>query len=331
MANIHLTMATNDYDHVRDIHMGIVRPDGIDLTCLTMEVEEIFHRFLFSLEWDISEISTGMSTSWISRGNAPFVLIPVFPSRVFRHSSIYIHPEGRVKKPADLKGKRVGVPEWGQTAGIYTRGWMVHEAGVALKDVSWVQSGVNDPGRQEAATLDLPEGVRLEVVTDRSLTQMLLDGDLDAIFTARAPAEFLRGNPGVVRLFPDFRKEEEAYCRKTGIFPIMHSVAIRKGVADRHPWVPMNVFKAFDAAKKRSVARMMDVTASQIALPWLFDELPRLSKTLFGGNDYWPYGMEPNRVTLEAFLLYGYEQGVFHRHLKPEDLYPESVQHFHRK
>ena len=186
MANIHLTLATNDYDHVRDITMGIVRPDGIDLTVLTMEVEEIFHRFLFSLEWDVSEISTGMSTSWISRGGAPFVLIPVFPSRVFRFSSIYIPTDGKVKKAADLRGKRIGVPEWGQTAGIYTRGWMVHEAGIPLTDVTWVQSGINDPGRQEAAKLDLPPGVKLEVVTDRSLTRMMLDGDLDAAFKANA-------------------------------------------------------------------------------------------------------------------------------------------------
>lgn len=331
MANIHLTLATNDYDHVRDITMGIVRPDGIDLTVLTMEVEEIFHRFLFSLEWDVSEISTGMSTSWISRGGAPFVLIPVFPSRVFRFSSIYIPTDGKVKKAADLRGKRIGVPEWGQTAGIYTRGWMVHEAGIPLTDVTWVQSGINDPGRQEAATLDLPPGVKLEVVTDRSLTQMMLDGDLDAAFSARVPAEVLKGNPKLARLYPNFREEEARYCRETGIFPIMHSVAIKKSVVDANPWVPMNMYKAFDEAKRRSVARMMDVTASQIAIPWLFQDVEKLRKEIFGGHEYWPYGIEPNRVTLDAFLQYGYEQGVFHKRLKPEELFHESVQHFFKK
>ena len=331
MANIHLTMATNDYDHVRDITMGIVRPDGIDLTVLTMEVEEIFHRFLFSLEWDISELSMGMSTSWISRGGAPFVLIPVFPSRVFRFSSIYVPTDGKVKRPADLRGKRIGVPEWGQTAGIYTRGWLVHQAGVRLQDVTWVQSGINDPGRQEAAKLDLPPGVKLEVVTDRSLTQMMLDGDLDAAFSARVPNEVLRGNPKLTRMFPNFREEEEKFCRETGIFPIMHAVAIKKSVVDQHPWVPMNMFKAFDEARRRGVARLTDVTASQIAVPWLVEDVARLRKLIFGSHEYWAYGIEPNRVTLDAFLQYGHEQGVFHRRLKPEDLFPESVQHFFKK
>ena len=331
MADIHLTLATNDYDHIRDITMGIVRPDGIDLTVLTMEVEEIFHRFIFSLEWDVSEISMGMSVSRISRGNAPFTLIPVFPSRVFRFSSIYVPTDGKVKKPADLRGKRIGVPEWGQTAGIYTRGWLVHQAGIPLKDVTWVQSGINDPGRQEAAILDLPEGVKLEVVTDRSLTQMMLDGDLDAAFSARVPAEFLRGNPKLARLFPDYRAQEEKFCRETGIFPIMHSVGIKKSVIDANPWVPMNMYKAFDEARKRSMARLTDMTASQIAVPWLGEEIERLRKLCFDGHEYWPYGIEPNRVTLDAFLQYGYEQGAFYKRLKPEELFPESVQHFFKK
>ena len=233
MADIPLTLAIFDYDHVRDMSTGRVKPEGIDLTVINHDVEEIFHRMMFGQEFDVSEISMGMSTSRVSQGDAPFVLLPIFPSRVFRLSSIYVRADGPIKTPADLKGKRIGVPEWGQTAGIYTRGWMVHQAGVPLKDVEWFQSGINDPGRQEAAKLDLPEGVNLTVVTDRSLTQMMFDGDLDAALSARAPRAFLDKDPRMVRLFPDYRKAEQAYFEETGIFPIMHTVAMRRDVFEK--------------------------------------------------------------------------------------------------
>lgn len=327
MADIHLTMAIYDYDHVRDLGTGRVKPEGIELTVINHDVEEIFHRMMFGMEFDVSEISLGMSTSRFSLGDAPFVYLPVFPSRVFRLSSIYVRADGPIKQPSDLKGKRIGVPEWGQTAGIYTRGWMVHQAGVKLSEVEWYQSGINDPGRQEAATLDLPEGVNLTVVTDRSLTQMMFDGDLDAAFSARAPRAFLNGDPRIVRLFPDYRKAEEAYFEETGIFPIMHTVALRRDVFEKDRWVAMNLLTAFEEAKRRSVERINNVTASQIAVPWLNHDAPLVNRSVFG-DDWWPYGIEPNRTTLEAFLQYGYEQGTIHKKLKLEDLYPEEVQHF---
>lgn len=327
MADIHLTLAIFDYDHVRDLATGRVKPEGIELTVINHDVEEIFHRFMFGQEFDVSEISMGMSTSRLSEGDAPFVLLPVFPSRVFRLSSIYILADGPIKRPADLKGKRIGVPEWGQTAGIYTRGWMVHQAGVKLSEVEWFQSGINDPGRQEAARLDLPEGVKLTPVTDRSLTQMMLDGDLDAAFSARVPAEFLKGNPRIARLFPDYRAAEQKYFEETGIFPIMHTVAMRRDVFETHRWAAMNMVTAFERAKQRSVERILNVTASQIPVPWLFWDAAEVNRNLFG-KDWWPYGIEGSRTTLEAFLQYGYEQGTLHRKLKPEDLFPEEVQHF---
>ena len=246
---------------------------------------------------------------------------------MFRLSSIYVRADGPIKTPADLKGKRIGVPEWGQTAGIYTRGWMVHQAGVPLKDVDWYQSGINDPGRQEAATLDLPEGVNLTVVTDRSLTQMMFDGDLDAAFSARAPRAFLDKDPRMVRLFPDYRKAEQAYFEETGIFPIMHTVAMRRDVFEEHRWAAMNLLTAFEEAKRRSRDRILNVTASQIGVPWLNHDAEVVNRTLFG-DDWWPYGIEGSRTTLEAFLQYGYEQGTLHKKMKPEDLFPEEVQHF---
>ncbi len=331
MTNIHLTLAINDYDHVRDLVSGEVQAGGIDLTCLTLTVEEIFYRFLHGLEWDVSELSMGMCCSAISRGDAPFVAIPVFPSRVFRLSSIYVRPDGPVKKPEDLAGKRIGVPEWGQTAGVYTRGWLMHQVGIPLGDVDWYQSGANQPGRVEAATLKLPDGVSLTPVTDRSLTEMLFDGDIEAIFSARAPVAFLAGDPKIVRLIPDFRAAEQAYFKDTGIFPIMHTVAIRRRVFEEHPWVAMNLYKAFDEARRRGVRRIMDVTASQIAVPWGFHDAAEVGRLVFGDGEYWPYGIEPNRVTLDAFLQFCFEQGVCHDRLTPEDLFPKQVLTFFKE
>jgi 4,5-dihydroxyphthalate decarboxylase len=328
MSNLHLTLATTDYDHIRDLATGAVKPKGIDLTWLMLDVEEIFHRFIFGQEWDVSEISMGMSTSRFSYGDAPFVLIPVFPSRVFRHSAFYICADGPIKKPEDLKGSRIGVPEWGQTAGIYARGWMQHEVGIPLEQIAWIQSGVNDPGRQEAAKLDLPEGLNVTPVNDRSVTQMMLDGDLDAIISARPPNEFLKGNPRVVRLFPDYRQAEEDYYRKTGIFPIMHHVGIRRSTYEKDPWVAMEMFKAFTEAKDRSFERLRNFTASQIAVPWGYHNVMELTKLFYPDGDYWAYGIEKNRTTLEAFLLYCAEQGTMTKHMKPEEIYVEECQHF---
>lgn len=326
MADLPLTMAIFDYDHVRDMSLGRVKPEGIDLTVLNFDVEEIFHRFMFGQEWHISEISMGMSTSRFSEGDAPFVYLPVFPSRVFRHSGIYVLRDGPIRTAEDLKGKRIGCPEWGQTATIYIRGWMMHDVGIKLTEVDWVQSGINDPGRQEAANLDLPEGVNLEVVTDRSLTQMMFDGDLDGAFAARPPKAFLDGDPRIVRLFPDYRKAEEDYFKRTGIFPIMHSVSLRRDVFEQNPWVAMNMITAFEQAKQRSKSRIENFTASQVPVSWLYHDALDVNKTLFG-DDFWPYGIEPNRITLEAFLQYAYEQGTLHRRLTVDELYPDEVKH----
>ena len=326
MSDLHLTMAMNHYDHVQDMATGRVKPEGIDLTVINHGPEEIFHRFLFSFEWQISEISMGMSTSRLSMGDAPFVLVPIFPSRVFRHSSVYMLKDGPVKTPDDLKGKRIGVPEWGQTAGIYTRGWMVHSAGVGLDEVTWFQSGINDPGRQEASTLNLPKGVDLTVVTDRSLMQMMFDGDLDCAFSARPPNEFLAGDPRVIQMYPEFREAEEKYFEETGIFPIMHTVAIRKDVFDANPWVAQNMMTAFEEAKELSRQRMAGFTVSHYPVPWLYHDGIEANKRLFNG-DFWPYGIDANKTTLNAFLQFAWEQGTLHKQLTTNDLFPEEVRH----
>ncbi len=324
MGNIHLTVAISNFDHVRDFVAGDVKADGIDITYLNMVHEEIFYRFLKYREWDVSEISFAKYVSLISQGDESMMAIPVFHSRAFRLSSFYVNRDGGIKKPQDLAGKKIGIPEWAQTASVYTRGYLMHQIGIPLGDIDWYQAGVNEPGRTEKVALKIPAGVRYTQVTDRSLNEMLLAGDLDAVLSARPPQHFLDGDPKIVRLFPDFLTAEEAYWKETKIFPIMHSVVIRGEVLKQYPWAAMNLFKAFEEAKRRSLQRAIDFSASRFPIPWGSEYANRAVKIF--GPDFWPYGIEPNRVTLEAFLLYAYEQGVCHRLLKPEELFPRSIQ-----
>ena len=323
MPPLPLTLAISEYDHVRDLVSGRVKPEGIELRALVLPIEEIFYRFTLHREWDLSEMSMGKYVSLRSQDDTSLTAIPVFPSRMFRHSSIYVRTDGPVKAPADLKGRRVGVPEWAQTAAIYSRGLLAHQYGLDLAGIAWVQAGVNEPGRMEKVALTLPAGVVVERPAEKTLNGMLLAGELDAVMTAHAPAAFEAGDPRIKRLFPDFMAIELAYWRETRIFPIMHCVAIQMRVLEAHPWVAMNLLTAFEAAKRRSVARAFEGTASRFPIPWSH-ERASLAAPLFG-DDYWPYGLEPNRATLTAFLSYAHEQGVCHRLLTPEELFPPEV------
>jgi 4,5-dihydroxyphthalate decarboxylase len=318
-----LTAALCDYEHVRDLAQGRVIADGIRLTCLSLPVEEIFYRFLMFQEWDVSELSMAKYVAMRAAGDERFMALPVFPSRVFRHSSLYVRTDGPVRSIGDLAGRRVGLPEWAQTAAVYSRGFLAHQFRLDLVSIDWVQAGVNDPGRKEKVELTLPPGIRLTPVPDRSLNDMLLAGEIDAVLAARPPAAFSAGDPRIRRLFEDSQKVEEAYYRDTGIFPIMHTVVIRKEVLDSHPWVAANLFKAFEEARQRSIARVLDDTVSLIPIPW-GSEYAKRGGQLFG-EDYFPYGIEANRRTLSAFLGYAHEQGVCRRLLEVEELFPPQL------
>ena len=328
MSKLRLTVAVSDYDHVRDFANGAVRAEGIDTHFLTLSIEEIFQRFIGYREWHVSELSYGKYVSLRSQGDDSLVAIPVFPSRVFRHSSLFVRSDGSVSSLEDLAGRRVGVPEWAQTAAIYTRGFLTHQVGIPLADIDWVQAGVNNAGRKERVQLNLPDGVNLTPVADRSLEEMLLAGDIDAVMTAHPPQRFEDGNGEIVQLVEDYYEAEKAYFEQTGIFPIMHAIVVRRDVVDENPWVLPNLYAAFDEAKRRSVARAFELTASRFPIPWTTHYAAQ-SAAMFDG-DYWPYGAESNRATLEPFLQYANEQGVCHRRLAIEDLYPESVLGRHR-
>lgn len=318
-----LSLAISEYDHVRDLASGAVRAQGIALNTLGFAVEEIFHRFTRYREWEVSEMSMGKYTSLVSQGETSVAAIPVFPSRVFRHSSIYVRRGGPVRAPQDLRGRKVGLPEWAQTAAVYTRGMLMHEWGVGLDEIEWVQAGVDEPGRQEKVALKLPKGVRVTARPDSSLDRLLRAGEVDAVMSAHAPPSFEEGHPEVARLFPDYRPVEEAYFRKTGIYPIMHVIALRRDVLDRFPWVATNLLEAFEEAKRRSLARAREITASRFPVPWIA-EIAERARALFG--DPMPYGIEANRTTLSAFLRFAHEQGVCHKLLAPEELFPPEVQ-----
>ena len=226
---------------------------------------------------------------------------------------------------ADLRGKRVGLPMWTQTACVYVRGYIQHQGGIALQEIDWVQSGVNDAGRKEPSKIELPSGVNVSFDNERSLTQLLLDKDIDAMLSALPPRAFLDGDTRIRRLFPNYRKVETAYFKETGIFPIMHTIAIKRDVFERNRWIAKNLMTAFAAAKQRSLARLRSMATSQIALPWGQDVTDGFHQALFPDSDYWPYGVAANRATLQTFLDYCFEQGVTARALTPEELFPEEA------
>ena len=306
-----LTLALSPYDHTRDL-----APRGIELNVLELPIEEIFYRFTRFREFEASEMSSAKTVSLLALEQPDIIALPVFVSRVFRHSAIYVGKGSGIRRPKDLEGRRVGIPEWSQTAGIYARGLLAHEYGVDLASIDWRQAGVREPGRIEKVELKLPKGVRVTAVPEKSLTEMIKTGELDAVISAReVPGE---------RLFADYRAAELDYFRKTRIFPIMHMIVMRRGVYEQDRWIAMNLFQAFQEAKQRSVARLREIGISHVPLPWLSDATRAWQEAI--GEDFWPYGVEPNRPTLEAFLQYAFEQGVCRRKLAAEELFaPETL------
>jgi 4,5-dihydroxyphthalate decarboxylase len=322
-SNVRLTMALSDYDHVRDLVSGRVPVAGVDLTCLTFEVEEIFFRFTRHREWEVSELSLAKYCALRGRDDDSVVAIPVFPSRSFRHAALYVRPDGPVDDPGALRGGRIGIPEWTITAVVWGRGVLAEEHGVALTDVEWVQGGTNEPGRIETLAVEVPDGVRVRAVPDAALNDLLIAGELDAILAPHAPDGFTDGSGRIVRLFSDHRAVEEDYYRRTGVFPIMHVVVLRADVHAAHPWIAGNLVTAFTEAKERSLQRALDTNAPSFPVPW-GPAHARWTTELFGA-DPWPYGIDANRVTLDAFLRFAHEQGVCARRLDVEKLFAPEV------
>ncbi|MDA8270430.1 MAG: 4,5-dihydroxyphthalate decarboxylase [Actinomycetota bacterium] len=321
---VKITIAISDYDHVRDLTNGVVPVEGIELQALDLQVEEIFYRFLKFREFDVCELSFAKYVSLVSQPGCDVTAIPVFPSRVFRQSSFYVRSDGPTSIE-EIRGLRVGIPEWAQTASVYSRGYLTETVGIPLTDIEWVQAGVNDPGRVEKVSLRIPQGVSYRSEPAKSLNEMLLSGEVDVVMSAHAPHSIEEGDYRVRRILVDYQQAEYEYWQQTKIFPIMHVVAVKKSVLEENPWIAMNLLKAFEEAKRRSIERLFDVTASRFPLPWSRVFADQISE-LFGSDGYWPYGVEPNRVTLSSFLRFTFDQGVTHKPLEVEDLFPAGVQ-----
>ncbi len=323
MSRLKLTIATTDYDHFRDFRLGLVNAEGIDHTWLTLGHHEVFARFTFNREWEVSELSLAKFCAQVTRPDSDIIGLPVVCSRLFRFSSFYVNKNSGIKTAADLKGKRIGSPEWAHSAAVYMRGWMHNDVGVKLTDVHWYQAGANEAGRVEKVELNLPQGMQLTRVADKSLSEMLASGEIDCAIIARPPTCFLQGHPDVERLYPNYLEMEEEYWANNKVWPIMHIIAIQKHVLDDNPWVARNLLNAFEESKRRSLERLLDPAVSRYPLAWL-PTYARRMRDMFDGDPF-PYGIEENRATWEQMLLYTHQQGIAHRHAKPEEIFPKGV------
>lgn len=323
-----LTVACWDYDRTRALFDGRVEIEGCDVTFLNLPVEETFFRALRGREFDVAELSLSSYTMLRSRGECPYTAIPVFLSRMFRHSAIYVRRGAGIEKPQDLVGRTVGAPEYQLTAPVWVRGILEDEYGVKPSDMRWRTGGVEKPGRHEKVAMQAPPGVEISPVpAGETLVDWLLDGKLDALVAPRAPGIFAQGHPDIIRLFPDFREVETGYFRSTGIFPIMHVVGIRNELVERNPWLPSSLLKAFTAAKDHALRELGEVGALKVSLPWLASDYLDAVNAI--GRDFWSYGVPGNEATLNAFLRYHHGQGLSARPMTIEELFaPQTLEQF---
>src|SRR5216683_7023698 len=321
MALLRVTLACGATDRTLPLIVGDVRPAGIDLTFLRMYPEEVFWRMTRHAEFDAAEMSLSSYLLRRSRADDSLLAIPVYTSREFRHSCVWVRADADIEVPADLKGKRMGVPEYQMTAAVWIRGFLSDDFGVQPADMRWFCGGLYQPGREEKLTIAIP-GLDLHVIrADQTLSQMLQDGELDAIMGPRPPSGF--PGPRVRRLFEDFRSVEMDYFFRTRVFPIMHTVVIRRELLEREPWVARSLYDAFSESKKRALAELADPVVLYTSLPWQIAEVEATSALI--GEDFWPYGLEPNRKALETLVRYSCEQGLAQRPVAIESLFVPST------
>jgi 4,5-dihydroxyphthalate decarboxylase len=318
MSKLRLTFACGPYDRTAALRDGTLQPEGIDLVYLELQPAEIFWRMLQYQEFDVCEMSLSNTTTLVSEGNAPFIAIPAFPSRVFRHGYFFVNADKGIRSPSDLKGKRGGVPEYSMTAAVYMRGLLEHEYGVKPSDVEWVQGRADRLGRK------LPESIRIAQAPPGSeLGDLLERGDIDFLMTANNPRSFRRGSAKVRRLFPDYAAAEKDYFRRTRIYPIMHTVVIRRDIYERDPWVALALYKALCTAKDRCYHLLAEAGSPKVSSAWLQPLLEEEQAII--GPDWYPYGIEQNRPSIEALLQYTNEHGLTARRVKIEELFAPST------
>jgi 4,5-dihydroxyphthalate decarboxylase len=322
LSKLTLSIAMGDYDRTRALQDGTVQIDGVDPVYMTMSPEEAFFRAFRGNEFDVCELSLSSYTLKVSQGDCPYVGVPVYLSRAFRHTAIYVRRD-RIRSAADLKGKRVGLPEYQLSANVWARGLLKDEFGIKPSDVTWVRGGIETPGRAEKLKVQLPADVRVEEAPEGDTMAAMLDrGDLDAFIGPRAPSCFGR-NPQVAWLYEDPTAAAKDFYRRTGIFPIMHLLGVRKELVARHPWLPVALYKAFDAAKNIALERLADPSAPKTTLPFLEEQIAAAQQLM--GADYWPNGVAANRATLENFLAHHHDQGLSQRKVSVDELFAPTT------
>lgn len=326
MSKLRLSLSCWNYDRVRALADGRVQPEGIDLNFLDLSVEETFFRMLRYREFDVAELSLSSYSVSLARDPKPFVAIPVFPSRSFRHSCIFVSAKSGIREPKDVIGKRSASPEFQLTAPVWSRGILQDEYGVRIDACEYWAGGQEEPGRDEKQKLDLP--FKLNAIgPTQTLSQMIAAGEIDVIHSPRIPSTLHTQPDRVKRLFEDYVEVERAYYRKTRIFPIMHVIAIRREVYEQNRWIAMSLYKAFVEAQRICYREIYETAALRNMLPWMIAEVEWLKKHM--GDDWWPYGYEANKATLDTFLRYHHEQGLSKRRLQPQDLFaPETLEAF---
>ncbi len=324
MPKLELSIAVGDYDRVRPLIDGTVAIDGVAPLIMTLEPEEIFFRAFRHAEFDIAELSLSSFTVRTARGDNPYLGVPVFPSRAFRHSGIYIRTDRGIHAPPDLAGRKVGLAEYQLTANVWIRAFLDDDFGVPPASICWVRGGIEEPGRPEKVPIGLPRDVTLtDAPAGRSLSEMLLAGEIDALIGPRTPSAMTVPGSNVGWLFPDPRAAAIESYRRTGNFPIMHLVGVRRTLAERHPWLPAAILKAFDRAKAVALAKLADTSASKVMLPFVDQQLAEARELL--GADLWPYGVEANRRCLDYFLAQHHKQGLSERLVALSELFPPST------
>lgn len=324
MSKLNLSFACWGYDRTESLRSEDVRPDGINLNCQTLEVEETFFRMLRNREFDIAEMSLSSYCVTLARENPPFVAIPVFPSRFFRHSCIFVSTKREIEHPSELTGKRIGVPEYQMTAPVWIRGILQDEYDLDPASVTYVTGGEEVPGREEKLKLNLPKKFQIELAgPTKTLARMLADGQIDALYTARAPSTFYSEPNNVRRLFNNYVDVEKAYFSRTKIFPIMHVIVLRRDVYERHRWIAQALTKAFVEAQRRTYADLLVSASLKTMLPWQLAAVEDTAATL--GQDWWPYGIDRNRHVIETFTRYHHEQGLSNRQLTIDEMFASET------
>jgi len=322
MANLSLSVAVGDYDRNRPLINGAVRIDGVDPVFMTLPPEEIFFRAFRSLDFDICELSLSSFSVKTALGECPYVGVPAFVSRMFRHTSVWVRTD-RIKEPKDLIGKKVGLPEWQLTANVWARA-ILEDSGVKCADIHWIRGGIEHAGRPEKITIKLPPGVRMDDAPEgKTISQMLIDGEIDGFMAPRPPSFMTPETKNVGWLWRDPTAAAKDWFRRTGIFPIMHLIGIRRTLVEKHPFLPAAVFKAFAQSKVAAMAALSDTSATKVTLPFVEERLKEARDLM--GEDFWAYGLAPNRNTLEVFLRHHHAQGLSPRLVKPEELFHPST------